>query len=124
MIKYLLVVSVITLSLAGCVPSEKEATLENVTPTGEIEVTSSGIFKTGDKIIVMDIDARTHEYYFGGFIDDDTFVINVTQFSSTETSTSFYYTAKNNLEFLLPFSNTKMTLMRYNVVDGTITLGK
>lgn len=128
--KFILLFSVLLL-MSGCesLQEENDANLENGTPAKEV-TNNAGEYVVGDRIISMYvIDGGSKDYrvyYFGGFIDDDTFVINMHQSGSGGFSPSypFYYTIEENMQFLLPASNTLIKLEKYDVQNNTISITK
>lgn len=113
--------------LTGCVPTEGEAQLEKGSPIEKVKVKTAveGEYKVGDKIIKMMVESYQMAYYFGGFVDEDTFVINVSRSSGNfNESFSIYYTIERNMDILLPSSNTIVQLKDFSISEGTITLEK
>lgn len=126
MLKKLIIASSI-LALTGCAPVEEEAQLEKGTPIQKVEVKEStkGQYQVGDKIISMAIDGNTNNYSFGGFLDEDTFVINIEKIGvHVSPSNSYYYTIKRDMQFELPDSSTIVKLKDFSISEGTITLEK
>jgi hypothetical protein len=112
--------------LTGCsdISSEDSGpTLENGTVTQQTETTpvSKGTYQVGDEII-----SANSDYYFGGFVNNDTFIINVASyFDRGGSSVSYYYTLTKGRTIKLPQNerdnNIKLKVMDYNLDNDTIS---
>lgn len=133
--KYLFVITTMLL-LAGCASETSEEKPHLSTKTEPVEnvdkelvngkSASPTTFKTGDLIIdkveSLEREYYYNSYYFGGFVNNDTFIINVNADESTKQSVgyAFYYPTKEGLVITLPISNITLKVVSINIEENTI----